>query len=658
VNRRAPLLVGLGLGGVAVLLGVVWSTGPGGRGIAFDPQAPEREGVARERAELEGAPDGEPERSAARTARAEERPAAMEGGPASELSAAPFAGLVVDAATREPVPLARVAAGPLAAPVDTHGRFRCEEPLPPGCEHVEVHDPHKGTHIRTVRREALEPSEEDGGWIVPIAIGPTYRFRVGEHTEALGPLRARVVEIAARGRAEPDRAWDWAPLYPHDPPFIRYDNPQTPIYPGGRLLLQVENEDGTRRGECEIAYGIAGVHPEVPLVVLDQVLGLLRGRVVDTLERPLRGARLVLAPADGQRSAADPAGWAKDESEPDGTFAFASLAPGEYWLFVRPRRGEEPVLLRVTVMPGESTVGDVAVQAQEPVGSVEGKVASASGKRLRPALVRLRAVDGRAFDRCEWTSQTIDRLFLEGGVVARGPEPDTFAFPEVPAGDYELSIIPLDGREWSPESVRVSAPAADVVFTCQDAAPRYSVAFEVEDAETGARIDAFYVQFQGEHYWHPEARPSRSGEHGEFSPGARFRWNVFADGYVPAVGTQDAFEGEGERRVARVRLERGFGATLLLRDGQGELGSFGTEDWGTYVRAAEAPPVAGAEVWIDGELAARSGPDGVVRLRREREPQSIEVRAAGWTVLGSEQMRDGRIVGPSREVLVWLMQVD
>ena len=221
-------------------------------------------------------------------------------------------------------------------------------------------------------------------------------------------------------------------------------------------------------------------------------------------------------------------------------------------------------------------------------------------------------------------------------------------------------MIATDGSRWSPSPLRVRPPRVDLEILREDVGKWWTAYFRVSDAETGASVGDVHVQILVDEVWGQEVQHPAFGREsptlapgGSFPEGAHLRWNVHSDDYRLASGTERDFDGTGPDRIAEVRLRRGFGARLVLRDAQGRFDVL-AGDWAGRVAAREHAPIPGARVLVEGELVATSDAQGLAAFETERPPDRIEIHAPGWTVLGSAQLRDGRIVGEAREILVWL----
>jgi hypothetical protein len=193
----------------------------------------------------------------------------------------------------------------------------------------------------------------------------------------------------------------------------------------------------------------------------------------------------------------------------------------------------------------------------------------------------------------------------------------SFTFADVPRGEYELTLSSLDSYRWYPVSTFVSPPAEGIAFLRYDLDRTLPLAFRVLDAATGEPIERYTVRHLKTTVSDDNGVLLHTGplEPDAFPVDAGFEWSLWADGYAPAFGDETSFAIEGERRVAEVRLARGWGARFLV------LGGRGTKR-----------PVQGATILLDGEIAGTTRDDGTLDVRRAGPPDAVGVRYLDWTL--------------------------
>jgi hypothetical protein len=611
---------------------------------------------------------------------------------------------VIDRATGEPVAGVSVAIegdlalGPVqfpslvpdssrsaAVPVDGAGRFAFDAPLAAGATHVVVANPLQGTHIRSVKVAELV-ADPLGGSLARIAIGPTFRFApIGVVRFEPDAFEARLVEIAADGV---EHEGNWLRVQPASPPWLRYDNPWSPNAAGSRFRVDLRERDGSRAGSSAPLPGPAvGIHADVVPIALDRLQVRLTGRVLDAAGEPKQHVRVLAAPLEAGASSTPARRAHAVRTGADGRFEIAGLEVGTVQLTARPRRGEPPVTRRVVLDRAEVDVGDLLVATLVGVGAIRGRLESAAGRPLAgPEYVRLRAFDGRAIELFD--------VSLEGPHDRHGRTFDgrpfdghhTFDFNEVPAGEFELSVVSQHGYRWLPQSLRVTASSDSAVFVRQDDVPLTAFAFQVvrADGRAVSRYEARITPANGPTSTVASAARGvelaildELGPPGEFEPAAwirgfhvpadqAFTWTVSAPGLRAASGDQADFSTrvhedartpsgevlEFETRVATVELRPGFAARLRFRDyGAGHA----HDDDAGLVHASEAPRIDGVRIRADGRAAGESS-HGDAWIELDAEPRRLAFDAPGWRLVESDEFRNGRIVGPARDVVIWMVR--
>lgn len=204
---------------------------------------------------------------------------------------------------------------------------------------------------------------------------------------------------------------------------------------------------------------------------------------------------------------------------------------------------------------------------------------------------------------------------IEARPIAAGELELVFEFPDLVEGDYELTLSALGSWRWAPVSMRVQPPMSGIVFTRYDKDPKLRLEFEVADALTSERVEAFQTR-------HVQLTPSDDNgvflhtgplDVDSFPIDGRFSWSLWANGYAPAFGDDTAFVRRGDRRVAHVQLERGWSTLLLV-----------------LARDPQARQVRGASVLVDGRVVGVTRADGMLVVRAGATPESLAVEWPGW----------------------------
>jgi hypothetical protein len=207
------------------------------------------------------------------------------------------------------------------------------------------------------------------------------------------------------------------------------------------------------------------------------------------------------------------------------------------------------------------------------------------------------------------------RAKIEARPDGKGHYELAFELPDLAEGQYEVTLSALGSWRWAPVSARVSPPLSGLTFTRYDKDPRLTLEFRVSDAATGEAITAYQTR-------NIQITPSADNgvflqtgplDVNAFPVDGRFRWSLWAEGYAPAFGDDTVFVREGDKRIADVRLARGWSTAVLV-----------------LARDPQARQAAGARIVVDGHVVGSTGVDGMLVVRAPAEPQSLQVELAGW----------------------------
>jgi hypothetical protein len=247
------------------------------------------------------------------------------------------------------------------------------------------------------------------------------------------------------------------------------------------------------------------------------------------------------------------------------------------------------------------------------------------------------------------------RLAAAGRFARAWIQVDIQDFWDLPAADFEMSEIGMDrSPQARPLSARVSVPPGDLSVQAIGAPEASNFSFDVHD-EAGSRVDAFGEFFgpRGSVF----GRPARSTGGGfDLIRDAPLNWCIFRDGFAPAFGDERSFVEEDKRKVAHVKLARGWGASLLFR--AGNPSEFESDPWPwnhyTFPAAAKlvgplaASPLPGMRVEVDGNVVATSDEEGEARLQLDAMPPLLTLRSEGWKMVAVQPAQ----LGP--QYLVWM----
>jgi hypothetical protein len=306
----------------------------------------------------------------------------------------------------------------------------------------------------------------------------------------------------------------------------------------------------------------------------------------------------------------------------DGRFDARFVAQGPCALAIESPQGWEPssppVELDDATLRGERELP--LCFARRPLasaGAVRGFLASESGAWSPESLPKTGAV---LLDLVAVDDPFLQlRAEIAHGTDAHGAPTVEFAFPEVPAGEYELTLSALDSFRWHPRTLRVVPPAEGLSFLRYDRERALPLSFRVLDAKTREPITDFEVR---------RLQVTSSTDNGvflhtgpialgTFAVDGPFQWSLWADGHAPAFGDETCFVEKDGARVAEVLLQRGWSTKVFA-----------------LARDPTARALAKAEVYVDGRFAGRTGDDGMVVVAATEPPKKLEVRAGGFALRG------------------------
>lgn len=480
-----------------------------------------------------------------------------------------------------------------------------------------------------------------------LAIGPTYHLELlvpdGLHLQDLHaafPRKCkglrRLHSFAAEDTgsavgaflnaiADPGVLEEHAQLRGGEPVWVRFRSPVFPEDPGPGaegLQLHVRSEDGHWSGSAPVT-SVVGIQSNRVRIELD-TRGAIEGRVVDADGAPVTGAWIQrIAPGSGE-DVAEEVGAGKD-----GGFRFAWLEPGTHALRVESQRFGE-WRQQVDVRAAETALVDVVLTSDLPQGTVSGRLRSRTGRhRSKGAVVQLASTTDPELT----FLRTVHYSDTEGELVA------PFEFEKVPAGEYEVSINPLDNRRWDALRKTVVAPARGIEFTCLDDAPTFDLEFRAVDARSGSAVEGLSTIV-----WHgsptdelrldDDWQTKRYLGVPEDSP---LRWVARAEGYAPSWGDASAIARYGDVRTVVVKLEPGWGQIYK-------------------VTTPEREPLEGVELFANGERMGKSDAQGLIAIQLPEQPRTLEFRLDGWRVTWGRVDPTATDFGKGLETPVYMRQ--
>ncbi len=362
-----------------------------------------------------------------------------------------------------------------------------------------------------------------------------------------------------------------------------------------------------------------------------------RGTVLDLdLDMPLPGVSLVFV---GEKARE----LGRVESDSNGRFCAPELSERPRWLVVEP---PEDFLCDEPRIDLGGRLGDILVPLhRDPkllAGAIHGELLREGGSWTRETLPKSGSVmlDLVPVSGARWSrrAQLVSERDPAGGFHLR------FCFDNLPHGEYELTLSSLAAWRWNPTSLRISPPIDNITFLRYDLDRSSELVFRVSDRATGEAIEPFQVR---------ALALTPSSENGVFlhtgpletsavPDEARFEWSLWAEGYQPAFGNENAFVRRGGQRIAEVALERGWATKVLV-----------------LMRDPSAKPALRAEVWLDGRFLGLTGANGMLTAGAEAAPKRLEVRFSGWHMSNDPlQPYGGKSAAQRGQVTIVMLEKD
>ncbi|HVS11588.1 MAG TPA: carboxypeptidase-like regulatory domain-containing protein [Planctomycetota bacterium] len=490
---------------------------------------------------------------------------------------------------------------------------------------------------------SFEPNRVPSAQVVPILIGPTYRFDISipDGMRAVdfyvvfpaesNDLERMVHDVGAEDPLSAMAQFYGAGLEAMEPRTVLREGEHAwarfrlPVF----LLTEEENHeihvrssDGGWAGSAWVS-SIEGMYPHLVPIRLSR-RGSIEGSVRGSTGRAVPSAWIELT--EPGRAAGEGEPIHQTGADRRGRFAFKWLQEGDYRLRIQTQRYQEWTGV-VSVEAGSTSSVEANLRSGVALGPISGVLRSRTGKhRSKGGTVALWNRDSKFH-----SMQSVEYRMRDGEFVA------PFSFTDVPAGTYELTLRPLVNLRWNTLSMEVSPPAEGLEFVCEDDVATFDLGFRAVDAETGLPIEEIWTLV-----WHgdplEDVRFVRDWD-ADFYPGVPegvpIRWMARARGYRLAWGDESAFVREGERRVVELRLMRGWGQIFKVATDQGD-------------------PAPGVELVADGKPVGRTDARGRVILDLDSKPARLEFRLPGWqVVVGSiDPADDGFGSGPETPVIL------
>jgi RNA polymerase sigma factor (sigma-70 family) len=375
---------------------------------------------------------------------------------------------------------------------------------------------------RAVEREPVSLPESAASADLQLSAGPTFQLRLAP-ASAVDPN-----ELTARLVCDNSNRALWTPQPVQVAPVRTFESAGGAAWvrfaglpngwddPDRDWLLEVRDREGFWQGLAKLAT----VSPDSNSTLVDVELlqtGVVRGRIGGLPADQLPKTRADLYfPREYGFTAEWAAGGRLDAH---GDYTLRWLSAGAYSLAVRAPI-QETWSEEVFVHAGEITLLDHAFEDLAPAGPVAGSIYSQSGRYQGQLLVYLLDNSDFVID----VFPTTWRHDADGVLVAN------FRFDHAPPGRLKLDVLSLqDSVTFDYDFWGGRAPREDVSVTLLDEEPAEDWAFEVSDAETGAAITEYTVEF----HRHPLARQFRATPLPDASSGEpdhRLLWTMSAGG--------------------------------------------------------------------------------------------------------------------------------
>jgi len=543
--------------------------------------------------------------------------------PAIAPAFAALRGRVVDSRTGQGLPLIDVIAyGFDAEPVggvssDRDGRFHA--PIAT-IEHrlATAQDGLSGKRLDRRLVSLLLDEAQDGELVWPLEVGPTLAVRVEGAPDHVDAWNVRLVE---RWPERDDDAFDWIlakELEPDGLLVARYPNRRLKRESEGEVWVQVEDYAGTWTGEerIERLFGVHSVEIEVKPIASQLV-----GSVVDGRGLPVEARLTAIQPGVLGRPQRE---WPSATADESGAWELTAPPGPARVLVVSDHHPMQHVDLELSA--GERRRLDLVLHRPPSAGAIRGVVvAPKNGQRAR-GYVRLTSLDDESTDLIHVLHPG---NWLASDVLERDGR---FAFEQLPAGRYRLSLLAIDGRTYAPSSIEVEPPAEVVFETEQSARPssplRYGL--DLSDARTHQPLRGSLSLVRIADFWTGEVEfGDPVAELGHLDQPVTIV--VSRHGYRPALlHLPDALRSasrEGQRVSVRMELEPGFGLALVVLDG------------GRGLERRAVRGLAGARVIAGGRVIGVSDASGLALCAVTEPLEEIEVALEGWTLLALEHFR-------------------
>ncbi len=517
---------------------------------------------------------------------------------------------------------------------DRDGRFVTRRPFPAG--RVRVDGELRGEELAFAEDlHAHHADEEPCSWTLHIVPRPVFRLRIlGAGEIVPSGWQARVAHVGPDGE---QLDWPWERLEGGDPlPRIRYSANRATGAPVRLPRIEVRSRDGIWRG----ATAVATARPADALVVdleVERVGTVLAGRVLAAGGDPIAWAHVDVTRIDETRidetRVDDTRVDARvDEDEQSATcrtdergrFELDHHAPGTYRVVARceapgaklQSRKERVVDVGVGRVELEPFVLD------EIAGAVSGRVRYRDEDAAPWSIVRLRPAGGdEAWARARVIGD--ERYDLS---VFTAHDVEAFDFDKLPAGTYELALLPPWPGAFEPQTRTVVPPASGLVLELRGT-PVRAVRLRLLDRATREPIEGGMVCLSTSTVWRLVEAFSNSDGLVTLpvpeSDDAAVAIHVLTGRHSPALLQPQNLPRDGT--VFDVPLERGWGTLVRLRRASPD------SPWRELQWTPPDPELAGVALHAGGEHVATTDTTGTATIALRTT--HAEPTVPGWRVV-------------------------
>ncbi len=378
-------------------------------------------------------------------------------------------------------------------------------------------------------------------------------------------------------------------------------------------------------------------------------LARVHGHLVDTSGVDQAHGAFLLIPLDAAGAPRASSKWRQSTTDDKGHFTQVDLEPGAWRVIVAPTY-RAPLAADVELEVGDNEMGDIVFAPLVEAGSVKVRLEDPRGSYAGGVLALRSVGDSNAVDR--WN------------VIGEGPEfwvdssshanPMQFEFEHLPAGEYDVTFFPGDGRSARARVKRATVPGEEVVFELVDEGEAMLVV-RARDAVTKAPISAVLMIALDERGGAPlQQAVDFDVRCGPIARDARRDWILLAPEHKPRAVRAVELRNVDGALLLEVELERGFGALVIARDAD-RMCSIPCVGYEIGLRRERLPTLSDVEVFADRAAVGRTNLRGACVVSLDAPPYEWLALAPGRVLVDADNLVDGRVKDARWPVVqVWL----